>query len=528
MQVRRIIKQTLVALAVACAYALGSLLGFYLTPKGRPIATYWPPNAILMACFLLVKPRQWWTLLTGVLVAHLLVQSHMGTPIVTSLGWFGSNTGEALLGAALVRHFNKSGTIFGSVRGTLRFLLFGVLVAPLVTSFLDAEVVVATHWGKDFWMLWTTRLFSNTLAMLTLPPVIIALATSKFSRRNIRVARVLEATLVVLLLVGITGAVYRRPHVISSLIPVLLYAPVPLLLWSCLRFGAGALSGSVALMAVLSFHYVGEGGGPFASTSLTENILFLQILLIVVTVPMLLLAAVLAEHRTTETLLRESASRIVGAQERERRRIASELHDDIGQRLSLVQLQLSRLGTLTGAAARIDLKSSITRIMDQIAQISESTRDLSHGLHPIQLEYLGLTAALKSFCQEIQHSAALEIELQESGAAGKLDRDTSLCLFRVAQEALHNVVKHSQAKRALVELGVMNGQVVLRVIDDGIGFIPNRQMAGCLGLIDMSERLKSIGGAMKVTSSPTKGTIVEARVPRTPESSSDIGWATAN
>ena len=522
---RGVANPLLVPVVVASAYALGSLLGFYLTPKDSPIATYWPPNAILMASFLLTKPRRWWTIVIGVLAAHLIVQSHTGIPIATSFGWFASNIGEALVGAVLVRQFNKSGPIFGSVRATQVFLVFGVLVAPMVTSFLDAGIVVVTHWGKHFWMLWTARLFSNMLAALTFSPAIIALATSRFSWRKIRVARVLEATLLCLLLVGITISVYGRPHVMPGLVPVLLYAPLPLLLWSSLRFGAGGLSGSVALMAVFSFHYVSDGGGPFASPSLAENVLFLQILLIVVTVPMLLLDAVIAEHQRTESLLRESGSRTVGTQERERRRIASELHDDIGQRLSLVQLELSRLSKLTGVASRMDLKSSVMKVIEQLGEISEATRDLSHGLHPFHLEYLGLTPALRSFCEEIQESAPLEIDLEEGESPGTLDSDTSLCLFRVAQEALHNVVKHSQAKRARVELGVKDRQVVLRIIDDGVGFVPGRGMAGCLGLINMSERLRSIGGTMKVTSAPAKGTIVEASVPRSRHANSDLGLA---
>ena len=511
---RNVAKLALISLAVAGAYALGSVVGFCLTPKGSPIATYWPANAILMASLLLTRPRRWWALTVAVLAAHLLVQNQIGIPIRTALGWFVGNTSEALLGAALLYGFNQSSPLFYSIRSTLVFLLFGVLLAPLVTSFLDASVVVITHWGRNFWVLWTTRLFSNMLAALTLVPTIVTFGTGRLDwLRRPKLPRAAEASALCLLLVGVTIWVYGRLHPLPGLLPVLVYAPLPLLLWASLRFGTGTLSASVSIIALISFRYVARGRGPFASPFTAENIMFLQMLLIVVTVPLLLLDTVLSERRRAENLLRESRTSIIGAQERERRRIASELHDDIGQRLSLVQLELSRLGKVADVAARIDLKSSVTKAVAQINDISEATRDLSHGLHPVQLEYLGLMPALRSFCGEIQESTPLEISIHEADLPQELDTDTSLCLFRVAQEALHNVVTHSQAKKARLEVAIRNGQLQLRVIDDGIGFLPGRTRTPCLGLVNMRERLKSVAGEMKIISGPSKGTIIEASVP---------------
>src|SRR5262249_6049707 len=224
-------------------------------------------------------------------------------------------------------------------------------LAPVLTSFLDASVVVLTQWGHGFWMLWTTRLFSNMLGVLTLVPAIVAFGLTV--RRHIKLHRVIEAGAIFILLLGTTLFVYGTAHPIPGFYPVLVYVPLPLLLWTSLRFGAGALSSAVALIAFVAFHYVGNGVGPFSSPSMIENVVFLQILLIVVTVPLLLLSAVLSERQRTETLLRESRSQIVDTQEHERIRIASELHDDIGQRLSLVQLELNRLRKAADRAPRL-------------------------------------------------------------------------------------------------------------------------------------------------------------------------------
>jgi len=152
-------------------------------------------------------------------------------------------------------------------------------------------------------------------------------------------------------------------------------------------------------------------------------------------------------------------------------------------------------------------------VIGQVNEISDAARGLSHGLHPVQLEYLGLVPALRSFCQEIQKSVSIEIELREHETPHDLDRETSLCLYRVAQEALHNVVKHSQARRALIELRTENPKLWLRVSDDGIGFATEREPATSLGLINMGERLKTMGGALRIVSGPQKGTVVEAWVP---------------
>jgi len=107
----------------------------------------------------------------------------------------------------------------------------------------------------------------------------------------------------------------------------------------------------------------------------------------------------------------------------------------------------------------------------------------------------------------------MEISLAEKTPLPQLDSDISLCLFRVSQEGLHNVVKYSHAKSARVELSVEDNRILLRIIDDGVGFTPGQEHAGGLGLINMRERVKSAGGTLKVSSAVMKGTVIQASVP---------------
>src|SRR5262249_51372310 len=158
-----------------------------------------------------------------------------------------TNTSEALLGASLLYSFNKPRPFFYSIRGTLAFLGLAVILAPVLTSFLDASVVVLTQWGHGFWMLWTTRLFSNMLRVFPLVPAFVAFGLTL--RRHIKLHRVIEAGAIFILLLGTTLFVYGTAHPIPGFYPVLVYVPLPLLLWTSLRFGAGALSSAVALIA---------------------------------------------------------------------------------------------------------------------------------------------------------------------------------------------------------------------------------------------------------------------------------------
>jgi integral membrane sensor domain MASE1 len=124
------------ALLVAVGYYAGTRIGFLMTPRGEPNSTFWPANAILLAAFLLAPQRSWWTFVLAVLPAHMLAQLQSGVPVRTQLGWFISNSAEALIGAYCITRFSRQDRQFETVRGVLVFILFGVLVSPFATSFL--------------------------------------------------------------------------------------------------------------------------------------------------------------------------------------------------------------------------------------------------------------------------------------------------------------------------------------------------------------------------------------------------------
>ena len=507
------------ALLVGISYYVGTRIGFAWTPTGRPNSTFWPPNAILLAALLLVRRREWWTLLLAVLAAHMVAQLQVGVPVWTAAGWFVTNSSEALIGAYCITQFPDSARRLDGVYGVLIFVGFGVLFAPLATSFLDAFAVVITGWGRHYWPLSFERFWTNALAELTIVPLIVLCRSNPISWiRRAGIARVGEAALLAIGTVLVAIVVFGLKAVSPATTPALLYVPLPFLLWAASRFGLGGLSTSLLSLALISTWYTMHGRQPFPNASMSQNILSLQILFCVVAVPLMFLSAVMAEARRTQELLNKTSGSLIEAQEQERHRIARELHDDLGQALALTKVTLDGLIQQESGES---LKSALTDLSSQVSAVSETAREISHGLYPPQLEYLGLGKTLKRLCDELRKRKNISILFTLGNLPEQLQSSISLSLYRIAQETVHNIITHSQAKNVQVELGADDTKISLRIIDDGIGFDPSHQ-AGGLGLESMRQRVQAVGGFIDISSSPNSGTRIEVRLPYREEDSEDV------
>ncbi len=221
----------------------------------------------------------------------------------------------------------------------------------------------------------------------------------------------------------------------------------------------------------------------------------------------------ITERKTSEDSLHQLSGRLIRAQEEERARIARELHDDFSQRLALLSIGLGQLWkSLPESAA--EGRANILELLKGLKEISSDIHSLSHELHSSKLEHVGLVPALQGLCREFGEKHQLAIHFQGDGLPTNLSKDVALCLFRVAQESLANVVKHSDAGEALVQLGWENHAIYLRISDSGNGFDPGiKNRAEGIGLVGMSERLRLVGGRLSVNSEPGKGTQVVAEVP---------------
>lgn len=204
------------------------------------------------------------------------------------------------------------------------------------------------------------------------------------------------------------------------------------------------------------------------------------------------------------------ASRLIAAQEQERARIARELHDDLSQRLALLSIDLQQLIGQTGGSDLLTRR--VRSAAMSVDEIATSVHNLSHQLHPARLKILGLEPGLRSLCRDISSAHNLRIEFEHEPFDGPIPYEAALCLFRVSQEALRNVVKHSASPVAQVRLSHAHGVLHLHIIDSGRGF-SGRSAEGGLGLVSMRERVHFVGGQIAVQSMPGQGTRIHVSVP---------------
>jgi PAS domain S-box-containing protein len=224
----------------------------------------------------------------------------------------------------------------------------------------------------------------------------------------------------------------------------------------------------------------------------------------------------LTERKRTEQTLRDLSARLIHGQEEERTRIARELHDDIGQRMALISIELEQLSQLTKESSQ-EQQSLILKLSQQAREITTDVQHISHELHSPKLEHLGLVSAVKALCRDFSQHRKMRIEVNAQADFTSIPSDLAVCLYRVVQEALQNVIKHSQSPEARVDLHAYPDHIDIGIRDSGIGFDPDSPMARAgLGLVSMRERLRLVQGTLVIESRPGQGTSIRIRVPLEP------------
>jgi PAS domain S-box-containing protein len=216
-------------------------------------------------------------------------------------------------------------------------------------------------------------------------------------------------------------------------------------------------------------------------------------------------------RKQAEEALSNMTRKLVQAQEQERSRIGRELHDDVSQRLAMLSIELGQLRDENNMP--VEFRERLQELKQMASDITMGVHSLSHELHSSTMEYLGLVSAMRSWCEEYGTRHKLKIEF-ESEEVPKLPQETSLCLLRVLQEALHNAAKYSGVSRIEVQLTEKSGEVHLVVHDSGKGFdIEAARQKRSLGLTSMQERVRLVGGTLVIDSGPQAGTTVHVSVP---------------
>jgi PAS domain S-box-containing protein len=222
----------------------------------------------------------------------------------------------------------------------------------------------------------------------------------------------------------------------------------------------------------------------------------------------LIFAEDITRRKQMEEKLSDMSRKLIESQEQERARIARELHDDINQRLAMLAMEMAQLQENPS-----EVENRVKELQKQTTEISNDVQALSHDLHCSQLEYLGVVAGMRGWCNEFGKRQGMQIDCRHD-VQTILPPDIGLCLFRVLQEALHNAAKHSGVKRADVQLREESGEIHLIIRDLGKGFdIKAARQGRGLGLTSMQERVRLVNGTIGIESKPMGGTTIHVRVP---------------
>jgi signal transduction histidine kinase len=498
----------LVCLVAGLSYLAPRLEGALML---NPQTTWplWPGCAILVSVLMLVPTRMWAALMLAAFAGFVLYDLQVGVP-VASIAWFlPADTIQVVIAGVGLRYCFDRVPRLNNISSLAKYSFFAVFLAPFAAAFASARGIPGNYWTS-----WRITFLSEVLAFITLTPAILSWFSEGPGWVRRPRAYYLEFAAMIAATVLLGYFTFGVPETGDS--PALLYALVPFLLWSALRFGSIGITSSMIVISFLSVWGVVHGRGPFNGEGPLGGMLPLQLFLIFAAIPFMILTALVEDRKRAGEKLASLSRGLLEAQEKERTRIARELHDDIGQRFALVAVELQRLQEkFPDATGEVHMR--INELRKEISGIATDIQSLSHELHSSKLEYLGLVAAMKIFCKEFAEHQNMQIDFQSHDLPTKVPHAVSLCLFRVLQESLHNSAKHSGVRHFEARLWGASGEIHLTVRDSGVGFDQKAARGGPgLGLISMRERLKLVNGTFSIKSQLASGTTIHARIPLDP------------
>jgi signal transduction histidine kinase len=523
---RRVPKRVGRVILVALAYYVGARIGFLFQSTAVPQSVLWLPNSILLAVLCVTSARSWPLLLLASFPSQLLVgwQNHM--PLGVMSLFFVTNCADAVLGATLWHFISPSEWRIEGLRQMLAFLLLSATIPTLVLSFADAAITVVSGSGHDYSLAFETRARANVLTNVLFVPTVLAVIGA---RRDALVVfwrtRWLEGALLFVGLLTSAAVAFSRPSAsVSS--AALVYLPLVFLLWAAVRFGVGVTGGALLALAYLTTWMAMRGIGTMGSHDAAHIVPAIQFQLLAIAVPMLCLCAVVQDRERGLSALgasqralhqslgqiRNLAGRLLTATENERTRIARELHDDVSQQLAALGIGLSALKRHLPNDSPV--RDEVATLQSQAMRAADDLRALSHELHPAALRHAGLVPAMRELCSQYGRGDSMRAVLAAKPRDINVPHEVALCLYRVTQEALRNAARHSGAQGALVTLSTDGEALELHIADDGRGFDEAAaRRRGGLGLTSIDERVRLVGGTVRVDTSPGRGTRISVRVP---------------
>jgi signal transduction histidine kinase len=516
-------------MALAVAYFLGAVLAFTVgTLSDKVFAPFWPPNVILFAALFFTPPARWPVLVLATLPAHVAAEVLVGMGPMQMAVAFATNCLVAVVNAALARRLIGPRNVFADLRRTFIYLAAMVALVPALSAFAGAFVQVSGG-GRlsSYWSFWFDWFASNALGFLVLGPLLLIwLQPEALRSLSIKAADSKEALLVAAgLVIASIVSVWVGTHYLAGWAAAVayLYLPLPFKLWAAVRFGHRGASAAVLVAAMVTIWAAMNGSTVFLAGGIEDTVRAVQIVLSVDAVALLLLGVSIDQLHSYQRENRRIGHHLLHAADEERRRIARELHDNIGQQLQAAVFMIdrdrrSRVPSEPSGSPE-DVRSLLQDTMRQV-------RTVSYLLHPPLLDEGGLRLATENYVAGFVERSGIVIELNFPREMVSIDKDVELALFRVMQEALSNIARHSGAKSARIALEHVpeRGAVILTVEDRGKGIsglsgdrilIESAnavRFAKGLGLRSLAERVSQVGGSVEISSRVGR-TVLRASVP---------------
>jgi signal transduction histidine kinase len=524
--------------ALALLYAVTARFGYGIDRVQTGFRAIYPQSGVALGGLLVFGLGAWPGIVAGSLYVSLSSKIIGFYPL--GLGFAIGNTLGPLAAAWLLTRWAHLDRAFNRVRDIYVFLLFGVIVAPLVSGTI--AVVAFSSWeAVDLdWpmiqLLWVRRCFGHAISNLVMAPLMLAWAR-KPRQKDWSTVRYAEGVLLLTALVAVCMVVFTRWPVFGLGNHPANYAPFPFVIWAALRFGQRGAATTTFLISVMVLVGASRGAGLFGNQVQSQTLVLLQIYLAVTALSAMFLAAAISEHEAAENRLLASreqlkalSAQLMAAREEERAHISREIHDELGQQLTGIIMGLRSLRKKLPA----DPPDFVDRTGELTGMVEESLstiREIASDLRPGILDDLGIVECMQWQVRDFQSRTGIAAQFEPPEADIDPGPESSTALFRILQEALTNVARHAGATSVSVALRREADNAVLEVRDNGRGIRPDALLAsGSLGVVGMKERAELLGGEVTVgnmgfapgdggagqeVSSTDPGTLVRATIPIT-------------
>ncbi|MDD1642968.1 MAG: MASE1 domain-containing protein [Methylococcaceae bacterium] len=520
-------------------YFATAKVGLEYTVIGQTVTLLWLPSGIALVAVLIGGYRLW----PGIALGALIANAGTGVPVITLSVITLGDTLEPLFGALLLRRWNNFSLALDRVSDVLALILLAAFGSTIVgATFGTLGLIVGEEITfADFGLTWLAWWLGDGMGVLVISPVLLAgfsmagALPTRFSSK-----KALEAFVLIITLSVVGQTIFGNPKFAG-----LDYFPIslsifPFVIWSALRFGTIGAASVALITSLLAINGTVQGTGPFAGNS-SMNSLFLWCLFAdLMAITGLILAAVDSGRKQAVAALRVS-NEILDSQVQERtgellqanlelhaalaerwrlqmemnqiseerqKMIGQELHDGLGQQLTGIAFLVSSLSDTLGAKAAPE-EPIMNQVKNLLCEAMSVIRSLSRGLYPVALETGGLSSALQHLAEYAKMTSGVECSHRVTASTIIVDKAIALNLYRIAQEAVCNSLRHSQAQRIEIKLSEAGEQYMLSIEDNGIG-LPDqsKNKSSTLGLRSMRCRADLIGAAIEVRETPGCGTSI--------------------